>query len=139
MFRARIYAQGFTLLALVAGSIFYKDERIKRKVFEGAVEEKKAAEKRDKWIKELEARDREDKEWRDRIENPYRDVKDEAKAEIEKIGRDAKEVLGKVTGEAQQEKKGGFFSSKSVREGVTRSGWGEGTWVARTREAWRRL
>jgi hypothetical protein len=50
MFRARIYAQGFTLLALVAGSIFYKDERMRRKQFEGAVEEKKAAEKRDRWI-----------------------------------------------------------------------------------------
>lgn len=74
MFRARIYAQGFTLLALVAGSIFYKDERVQRKKFEAAVEEKKTAEKRDKWIQELEARDREDQMWRERIEAQSRDA-----------------------------------------------------------------
>src|ERR1700761_9737078 len=68
MFRARIYAQGFTLIALVAGSIFYKDERFKRKAFEAKIEEKKQAEKRDKWLAELEARDQEDREWRERIE-----------------------------------------------------------------------
>ncbi|RVX68472.1 hypothetical protein B0A52_07895 [Exophiala mesophila] len=74
MFRARIYAQGFTLLALVAGSIFYKDERVQRKKFEAALEEKKTAEKRDKWIQELEARDREDQLWREKIEAQQRDA-----------------------------------------------------------------
>jgi hypothetical protein len=68
MFRARIYAQGFTLVAIVAGSIYYKDERVKRKAIEGKVEEKKTLEKREKWLRELEARDREDREWRARVE-----------------------------------------------------------------------
>ena len=66
MFRARIYAQGFTLLAIVAGSMYYSGDRAKRKQFDGVVAEKKAKEKNEAWIRELEARDKEDKEWRAR-------------------------------------------------------------------------
>jgi len=62
MFRMRIYAQGFTLLAMVAGSMYWAKDREKRKEFEGAVAEQKAKEKNQAWIRELEARDREDKE-----------------------------------------------------------------------------
>jgi pyruvate/2-oxoacid:ferredoxin oxidoreductase beta subunit len=116
MFRARIYAQGFTLVAIVAGSIFYKDERMKRKVFEKKVEEKKGMEKREKWLKELEARDEEDKAWRARIERDSRDL-----------------PIGGVKGMETE------FPSKSVSAEVSREGWGPGTWVSRTRDAWRRL
>ncbi|KAI9770351.1 MAG: Respiratory supercomplex factor 1, mitochondrial [Geoglossum umbratile] len=66
MFRARIYAQGFTLLALVAGSFYYGKEREKRKEFEGLLAEKKALEKREAWIRELEARDQEEKELKEK-------------------------------------------------------------------------
>ncbi|KAA6410152.1 MAG: hypothetical protein FRX48_05573 [Lasallia pustulata] len=66
MFRARIYAQGFTLLAIVVGSMYYQTDRQKRKEFEGVVAERKAKEKNEAWIRELEARDREDKDWRAR-------------------------------------------------------------------------
>lgn len=62
MFRARIYAQGFTLLCLIAGSYYYAEDRDKRKVFNGVKAEKRAREKNEKWIRELEARDREDRE-----------------------------------------------------------------------------
>lgn len=68
MFRARIYAQGFTLLAVVGGSIFWKDDRMKRKELEKVLAEKQAAEKKEKWLNELELRDREDKEWREKFE-----------------------------------------------------------------------
>lgn len=68
MFRARIYAQGFTLLAMVAGSMYYSTDRKKRKEFEGVVADRKAKEKNEAWIRELEARDREDKDWRARRE-----------------------------------------------------------------------
>ena len=61
MFRARIYAQGFTLVAMVAGSIYYQSDRDKRKQYDGIVSEKKAQEKNQAWIRELEARDEEDK------------------------------------------------------------------------------
>ena len=62
MFRARIYAQAFTLVCIVAGSVYYKEERAKRKEFEGMVAENKVMEKKEAWIRELEARDREEKE-----------------------------------------------------------------------------
>ncbi|KAH8693735.1 hypoxia induced protein conserved region-domain-containing protein [Talaromyces proteolyticus] len=66
MFRARIYAQFFTLLAVVAGGMYYKSERQQRREFERMVEERKAQEKRDAWLRELEAREKEDKGWRER-------------------------------------------------------------------------
>lgn len=66
MFRARIYAQAFTLVALVAGGMYFKTERQQRREFEKAVEERKAQEKRDAWLRELEIRDKEDREWRER-------------------------------------------------------------------------
>ncbi|KAK5943118.1 Respiratory supercomplex factor 1, mitochondrial [Knufia obscura] len=128
MFRARIYAQGFTLVAIVAGSIFYQDERLKRKSFEKVVEQKKALEKRDKWLAELEARDAEDRAWRERIER-------ESGEAMERVERAASKVkgAGETAKRAVEEK----FGSKSGREGVVGSSWGsEIFW--RTREAWRR-
>ncbi|KAI5195994.1 hypothetical protein E4T39_07975 [Aureobasidium subglaciale] len=62
MFRRRIYAQGFTLLAMVAGSAYWKKDRVKRKEYNELVDEKKKKDKRDAWIRELEARDDEEKE-----------------------------------------------------------------------------
>lgn len=66
MFRARIYAQAFTLVAVCAGGMYFKTERKERKEFEQALELQKAQEKRDAWVRELEIRDKEDKEWRQR-------------------------------------------------------------------------
>ncbi|KIV78092.1 hypothetical protein PV11_09849 [Exophiala sideris] len=151
MFRARIYAQGFTLLALVAGSFFYKDERLKRKAFETALEDKKNAEKREKWLRELEARDEEDKAWRagiERASTEARQTVSEARQKAEKVidaGRENLEALeDKVTeaegADAEQRKKADWrFWSKSVKEEVTSMGWGPGMWARRTRDAWRRF
>jgi len=136
MFRARIYAQGFTLVALVAGSIFYKDDRMKRKRFESAVEDKKAAEKRDKWIRELEARDKDDQEWRARFD----DVAQRAQRAEELVqggvqrGPESSEDKAAKAQEAAEN----VFKNKSVLEEVVCSGWGPGMWVSRTRQAWRR-
>ena len=109
MFRARVYAQGFTLVALVAGSIFYQDERLRRKRFDEAVEEKKAAEKRDRWLKELEARDIEDRAWRERFEG------------VAERARVAEEELHKGKGTLD-----GTFKNRSVLDQV-----------ASTRDVWR--
>ncbi|KAI9834602.1 MAG: Respiratory supercomplex factor 1, mitochondrial [Phylliscum demangeonii] len=68
MFRYRIYAQAFTLVAMVGGSFYYAKEREARKEFEGRVSQKRAIEKRDAWIRELEARDREENELQARKE-----------------------------------------------------------------------
>jgi len=64
MFRRRIYAQGFTLLAMVGGSAYWESDRSKRKQFGDLVEEKKKKEKHEAWIKELEIRDAEDEQLR---------------------------------------------------------------------------
>ncbi|KAL4820547.1 hypoxia induced protein conserved region-domain-containing protein [Aspergillus spinulosporus] len=66
MFRARIYAQGLTLLTVVAGGLYYRTERTQRREFEQALEIRKGQEKREAWLRELEIRDKEDKEWRER-------------------------------------------------------------------------
>ncbi|KHN94529.1 mitochondrial hypoxia responsive domain-containing protein [Metarhizium album ARSEF 1941] len=61
MFRARVAAQGFTVLAMVAGSMYYSQDRQKTKELRKLKGERDAEEKRQKWIKELEARDEEEK------------------------------------------------------------------------------
>jgi hypothetical protein len=44
MFRARIYAQGFTVAAMVAGSFYYQKEREEQKAVDAVVAEGKAKE-----------------------------------------------------------------------------------------------
>ena len=61
MFRARVAAQGFTVLAMVAGGMYYAEDRNKQKELRKLKQTHEAEEKRQKWIKELEARDEEDK------------------------------------------------------------------------------
>lgn len=140
MFRARIYAQGFTLVALVGGSIFYKDDRMKRKRFEAAVEDKKAAEKREKWLNELEARDKDDREWRARFDDVAQRAQNAdsiARGQLQK----GVEMIEEKVGTAQEGMKEAVeerFRNKSVLEEVVWSGWGPGMWVSRTRQAWRR-
>lgn len=59
-FRARLYAQGFTIVCVCAGAIYYQEDRQKRKHYQGLLGEKRAREKKEAWIRELEARDREE-------------------------------------------------------------------------------
>ena len=47
---------------MIGGSFYYAEEREKRKVFESAIAQKKAAEKKEAWIRELEARDEEERQ-----------------------------------------------------------------------------
>ncbi|PFH58113.1 hypothetical protein XA68_14138 [Ophiocordyceps unilateralis] len=61
MFRARVAAQGFTVLAMVGGSVFYSQDREKEKELHKLQAQRNAEEKRQKWIRELEARDEEEK------------------------------------------------------------------------------
>lgn len=64
MFRRRIYAQGFTILAMVAGSVYWENDRAKRKQFDGLIQQKKEKEKHEAWLRELEIRDQEEQELR---------------------------------------------------------------------------
>ena len=140
MFRARVYAQGFTLAAIVLGSVFYQDERLKRRQFDKVVEDKKAAEKREKWIAELEARDREDREWRANFEQISQRAK-EAESELQETMRGRKRMAEEGTrqvGRAAKEKLDKSFKTSSVYEGVILDGYAPGFGLWRTREAWRR-
>lgn len=68
MFRARVAAQGFTVLAMVAGGMYYAEDRNKQKELWKLKQQQEAEEKRQKWIRELEARDEEDKALRAMLE-----------------------------------------------------------------------
>lgn len=99
-FRYRLYAQSFTLVAMLGGSFYYNSDRLKRKEYTDLVKQKKQQEKRDAWIRELEARDLEDKAWREKL-GRVRDVKREEaeKAAIEELRRrddDGKGVIEAV-------------------------------------------
>ncbi|KAK4153375.1 hypoxia induced protein conserved region-domain-containing protein [Chaetomidium leptoderma] len=68
MFRARVAAQGFTVLAMVAGGMYYAEDRNKQKELWKLKQQHDAEEKREKWIRELEARDEEDKALREMMD-----------------------------------------------------------------------
>ena len=121
MFRARVYAQGFTVLAMVAGSVYWQTDRQKRKEFDKAVADRNAQEKRDAWVRELEARDEEEKELRamrearrrgttpsQTMEKAKQNVKDNLKKLVEEDWKeDPPEMqLGVANSTSENEKKG---------------------------------
>ncbi|OJD29493.1 mitochondrial hypoxia responsive domain containing protein [Diplodia corticola] len=114
MFRRRIYAQGFTIVAMAAGSMYWSEDRERRKEFDALQQQKKAVEKRDAWLRELEARDEEDKAMRARLEK-----RRAAKREREREARaGAKEGGGEGEGEGAAGAEGaGVTEAKSVVEG----------------------
>lgn len=68
MFRARVGAQGFTLLAIVAGGMYYSQDRNRSAELRKVQEQQAAEEKRARWIRELEVRDEEEKALRARLD-----------------------------------------------------------------------
>ena len=72
---------------MVAGSYYYAEEREKRKTFESAVSERKAVEKKEAWIRELEARDQEEKDFL-AMREAARKAKDERSAAPAVVDKD---------------------------------------------------
>ncbi|OTA76953.1 hypothetical protein M434DRAFT_402423 [Hypoxylon sp. CO27-5] len=62
MFRARIGAQAFTVMAMVAGGAYYGADREKRKELIKLEAQQRAEERHQKWLKELEVRDEEERQ-----------------------------------------------------------------------------
>ncbi|KAI1138305.1 altered inheritance of mitochondria protein 31, mitochondrial [Hypoxylon sp. FL0543] len=62
MFRARIGAQAFTVMAMVAGGAYYGADREKRKELIKLEAQQRAEERHQKWLRELEVRDEEEKQ-----------------------------------------------------------------------------
>lgn len=103
MFRARVAAQGFTIVAMVAGSMYYSKDREKTKELRKLKEQRDAEEKRDAWIRELEARDNEDKAIKARIQARKKEalagkvVEEGATgAATEATGQDQSGILGRM-------------------------------------------
>ncbi|KAF3896313.1 Respiratory supercomplex factor 1, mitochondrial [Trichophyton interdigitale] len=117
MFRARIYAQAFTLLAVCAGSVYYKTERDQRKQLEKAMDLKKQQAKRDAWLKELEIREQEDKDWQSRhatIEQAAKGVEVKpfvADSAPDAAERDTSEEPAKESGDKKDGSSGGVLSA----------------------------
>ncbi|OCL15061.1 altered inheritance of mitochondria protein 31, mitochondrial [Glonium stellatum] len=116
MFRRRIYAQGFTLVAMLAGSMYWQKDREKRKEFEGVVAERQRVEKREKWLRELEARDEDEKAFKAMMER-RRNAEKEG-SNIKKVIGEAKDDVGKRLGEStrQDARAAGQVEQSSVME-----------------------
>lgn len=100
MFRARVLAQGFTILAVVAGGMYYSQDRSRNAELRKLQEAQTAEEKRAKWIRELEIRDQEEKALRARLDarrngGSFSDVTVESGGgdELRKEGRESGGVL----------------------------------------------
>jgi hypothetical protein len=106
MFRARVLAQGFTIVAMVAGSMYYSKDREKTAELRKLKEQRDAEEKRQKWIRELEARDEEEKAIKTRLHEKIQ----AAEANFGKGGEAQSEkadggILGKIGFWSSSEKK----------------------------------
>lgn len=72
MFRRRIYAQGFTIVAIVLGSSYFSKDKEQRKREKEEEKERIGRERREKWLEELDFRDQEEKEQRREMEGRRR-------------------------------------------------------------------
>lgn len=101
-FRRRLYAQAFTIAVLVAGNVYWQKDRVKRKEYEKQVAQKERMDKRDRWLRELEMRDEEDKVWKERMAKKARgaaeDVKEEAKGVTDMVAEKTKELKDQTLG-----------------------------------------
>jgi len=97
-FRRRLYAQAFTIAVLVAGNMYWQKDRVKRKEYEKQVAQKERMDKRDRWLRELEMRDEEDKAWKDRMAKKARGVGEEAKGVTDMVAEKTKELKDKTVG-----------------------------------------
>ncbi|KAK1579694.1 hypoxia induced protein conserved region-domain-containing protein [Colletotrichum navitas] len=109
MFRARVAAQGFTVLAMLAGSMYYNKDRERTAELRKIKEAKDAEEKRQRWIRELEARDDEEKALRAMLQNKR------AKFEAAKSGAAGSETPA----DGEKPKSGGVLGTLGL------SGWGK--------------
>ncbi|KAF6814704.1 hypothetical protein CSOJ01_03927 [Colletotrichum sojae] len=105
MFRARVAAQGFTVVAMVAGSMYYNKDRERTAELRKIKEAQEAEEKRLRWIRELEARDEEEKAMRAMMQERR------AKAEARNAASAAQPAEG------EEKKSGGVLSAIGL------SGW----------------
>ncbi|KAK4195248.1 hypoxia induced protein conserved region-domain-containing protein [Triangularia verruculosa] len=110
MFRARVAAQGFTVLAMVAGGIYYQADRHKQRELWKLQQQKDAEEKHQKWIRELEARDEEEKALQERLDK-------RRKRAAERAGGTGTESVAAQARAALRESKAGVTDSEKTETG----------------------
>lgn len=112
---------------MIAGSMYWKSDRQKRKEFDAVVRERKAQEKNELWIKELEARDEEERQIREQRERRMRRLAPEkaGRAEQVKATESAKHpALGEqlaVEGKPSEAASASASSVVDEKEGIPRS------------------
>jgi hypothetical protein len=97
-FRRRLYAQSFTIATLVIGNLYWQKDRVKRKDYEKNKAEIERKDKRDRWLRELEMRDEEDKAWKERLAKKTRGAADEARGVTEMVADKTKELKDQTLG-----------------------------------------
>ncbi|KAH8881662.1 hypothetical protein GQ53DRAFT_832164 [Thozetella sp. PMI_491] len=116
MFRARVAAQGFTVVAICVGGMYFAEDRKKQKELRKLKEAQEAEEKRLRWIKELETRDEEDRVVRDRLDKMRKraegrkgGVAAQAKEQADRTGAFTEDADGE--GDAEKKTGGGVLGS----------------------------
>ncbi|KAK3689910.1 hypoxia induced protein conserved region-domain-containing protein [Podospora appendiculata] len=108
MFRARVAAQAFTVIAMVAGGAYYQADRDKTKEAWKLQAKTEAEEKQAKWIHELEVRDAEDKAIKERLDRRRKKAAERAEvgtgtegvaAQARAAFKDAKDKAGEAVDE----------------------------------------
>ncbi|KAI7482800.1 hypothetical protein KC357_g3600 [Hortaea werneckii] len=121
MFRRRIYAQGFTVLAMVLGSAYWESDRKKRGEYNDLLEDKKKKEKHEAWLKELEAREEEEVHLRKIRDNIIQQKVEEKRTASRMSEGEAREVEDKARDSVAQNK-GGWGNIRSAVEESERRG-----------------
>lgn len=115
MFRARILAQGFTVAAIAAGGLYFRDERHRERELWKLQQQREAEDKRRRWVRELEVRDEEDRAVREHMQKRRRKTEDwttketevdDGTASVERRGSDSDAAGG---GQNSSGSSGGWF------------------------------
>ncbi|TKA49718.1 hypothetical protein B0A54_00387 [Friedmanniomyces endolithicus] len=129
MFRRRIYAQGFTIVAMLAGSAFWQGDRKKRNQFNELVSDQQKKEKHEAWLRELEARQEEEDELQ-RVREKMISRRVAEKTSEQSVKKEAEARFKEDVGQDG----GGVGSIRSVLEASERRR--EGSVLAAMRELW---
>lgn len=101
-------------MCLCAGAFYWKEDREKRKLYRGLLDEKRAREKREAWIRELEIRDAEDEREREKRRKRRQGLNEMTEEDIEAQERALMAMEG-----ARQGGQGAVRGSTAVSEAVT--------------------
>jgi len=84
--------------APTAGNLYWQKDRMKRKDYEKMKAEKDRKDQRERWLKELEMRDEEDKAWKERLAKKPRGATEEARGVSVLVAEKTKELKDKTLG-----------------------------------------